>query len=710
MNRNLYFVIFTVLLLTLTACQSAPPALPQATPTAVPVIIPAARPDTPLMLHVRTPGIYSLTAADLRAAGWQNVDFATLQLNSMERAIPLWIAGEADAARLWFYAPPQENFYTDQQVFVLSVSDAPPQRVASRPAPQPAELAQTFTARTRAEQNTRYESLVQSGDHWFWEKISAPRKAEFTIEIPVLAEGSALLRIETWGSTGTPHFQTPQVPDHQWEISVNGQNVATEKWNGKGWHTLEIPLPEATLKTGVNSVTFSPVTEGGALVDIIYVNWIEVEYAHPPQAANDTLQIAALNGTLPLEGFSAPPQVWDITQEFTPTLVSLTAEGALTGELGRTYLAAAPQGWLKPETIRPMTRTPDLRTPLNAEYLALGAPELLTALQPLLDAHQADGLQTAAIPLQAIYDQFGGGMPVPEAIRDFLRYAVQNQSVKPRYVLLLGDFSYDTKGYQSERNPYTLPSMMVQTVHGGQTASDVLLAQLDEDTLPDVAIGRVPARTPAEVQIFVQKNLAYRQQTQADWQQRILAVADGQEPVFSSDAQTFLDGFSDYQTTLYAPPAGAPDAATQVDAYFDEGSLLVAYFGHGSLTQWGKDKIFTVDEIPALQNIERLPVIVNMTCLTGLFTHPKVISMAEALLFAPNGGAVAMLAPTSLTVSYEQAFLHQPLVQTLTQDMHQPLGDALLYAQRQYPPENNPDVLNTFLLFGDPALRMIGEQ
>ncbi|GAB4397188.1 MAG: C25 family cysteine peptidase [Anaerolineales bacterium] len=709
MNKIVRLAIFAVLL-ALTACQSAPPAPPQATATVAPVIIPAARPDTPLMLHVSTPGIYSLSAADLRTAGWQNVDFSTLQLLWMERTIPLWIAGEGDAARLWFYAPPLENFYTDLQVFVLSVSDAPPQRVVSRPAPPPGELAQTFTARVRAEQNTRYESLVVEGDHWFWEKLSAPRSAEFTVATTNFAGGAAQLRIETWGSTGTPRFQTPEVPDHQWVIAVNGKTIGTEKWNGKDWHTIEITLPEGILTDGVNTVSFSPVTEGGALADIIYINWVEVDYAQNPQAVEDTLHIAALNGTLTLEGFSAPPQVWDITENFTPTLINLTAEGQLTGESGRTYLAAAPQGWQKPETIRPMMRTPDLRAPLNADYLALGAPELLSVLQPLLDAHQADGLKTIAIPLQAIYDQFGGGMPIPEAIRDFLRYTVQHGQVKPRYVLLLGDFSYDTKGYQSERNPYTLPSMMVQTVHGGQTASDVLLAQLDDDTLPDVAIGRVPARTPAEVQTFVQKNLAYRQQAQADWQQRILAVADGQEPVFSSDAQTFLNAFTAYQTTLYAPPAGAPDAAAQVDAYFDEGNLLVAYFGHGSLTQWGKDKIFTVDEIPALQNAERLPVVVNMTCLTGLFIHPKVTSMAETLLFAPNGGAVAMLAPTSLTVSYEQAFLHQPLVQTLTADMHQPLGDALLYAQRQYPRENNPDVLNTFLLFGDPALRMIGEK
>ena len=77
----------------------------------------------------------------------------------------------------------------------------------------------------------------------------------------------------------------------------------------------------------------------------------------------------------------------------------------------------------------------------------------------------------------------------------------------------------------------------------------------------------------------------------------------------------------------------------------NDGSALVGYFGHGSVTQWGKDNMFTVKDVETLQNGGKLPVVINMTCLAGLFTHPAVQSLAETLLWKPDGGAVAVLAP-----------------------------------------------------------------
>jgi hypothetical protein len=98
-----------------------------------------------------------------------------------------------------------------------------------------------------------------------------------------------------------------------------------------------------------------------------------------------------------------------------------------------------------------------------------------------------------------------------------------------------------------------------------------------------------------------------------------------------------------------------------------------------------------------------------MTCLAGLFTHPKVQSLTEALLWKTDGGAVALLAPTSLTLSSDQSFLSHALVQALLKDRTARLGDAFLQAQREVPAQGSgtQDVLRTFLLFGDPALKLV---
>jgi len=85
-----------------------------------------------------------------------------------------------------------------------------------------------------------------------------------------------------------------------------------------------------------------------------------------------------------------------------------------------------------------------------------------------------------------------------------------------------------------------------------------------------------------------------------------------------------------------------------------------------------------------------------------------VDSLAETLLWQAGGGAVAVLAPTSLTLATDQTFLSRPLAEALLQDRAPTLGEAVLQAQRQVPTEGagTRDVMQTFLLFGDPALRL----
>ena len=92
---------------------------------------------------------------------------------------------------------------------------------------------------------------------------------------------------------------------------------------------------------------------------------------------------------------------------------------------------------------------------------------------------------------------FGGGQPSAEAIREFLRFAFHSWSrPSPRYVLLLGDSTYDPRNFTGTALASPLPALFVGTSYL-VTASDPALAAVNgEDALPDLAIGRLPARTP----------------------------------------------------------------------------------------------------------------------------------------------------------------------------------------------------------------------
>jgi hypothetical protein len=122
---------------------------------------------------------------------------------------------------------------------------------------------------------------------------------------------------------------------------------------------------------------------------------------------------------------------------------------------------------------------------------------------------------------------------------------------------------------------------------------------------------------------------------------------------------------------------------------------------------WGKDRLFLADDVASLSNDKYLPVMINMTCLTGFFIHPKVTSLTETFLWKSKGGAIAILAPTSPTLPNSQSLLSNALADALSQNPDKTLGQVFLQAQRQIPlAASTRDVLLTFLLFGDPALRL----
>ena len=70
---------------------------------------------------------------------------------------------------------------------------------------------------------------------------------------------------------------------------------------------------------------------------------------------------------------------------------------------------------------------------------------------------------------------------------------------------------------------------------------------------------------------------------------------------------------------------------------------------------------------------------------------------------------MAALAPTSLTLTTDQIYLSRGIVDNLSNNAGATLGELLLSAQREIPIENPGafEVMLTFLLFGDPATRLV---
>jgi hypothetical protein len=94
-----------------------------------------------------------------------------------------------------------------------------------------------------------------------------------------------------------------------------------------------------------------------------------------------------------------------------------------------------------------------------------------------------------------------------------------------------------------------------------------------------------------------------------------------------------------------------------------------------------------------------------MNCLNGFFHDVYTESLAQALLFSKNGGAVAVWASSGLTSPEPQLQMDQNVVRSLFTQPSPSLGDATRRAKSDI---TDSDARRTYILFGDPLLRLKG--
>jgi hypothetical protein len=685
--------------------------------------------------------------------------------------------GVFDAADvILFYGQAMTGPYTRRNVYWLTAGGAPGLRMAERDvAPTHSyPVAASFRATLHAEQDNISPAFgywqnppgKDAQDHWYWTAVlAAPTSAALAFQLPAFdPAGSAALRVLLAGKTNDLNVN----PDHHTRILLNGTQVDDKRWDGAiefqhattispalllaGANTVTVVLPGDTGAT-VNSLA-APAPDGGpplmppqiiqppasaaapdmaapdattATVDQLYANWLEVDYAARYQAASDRLFFKA-PGTgayqFRITGFTVNSlEAYDITNPAAPVrLLNATApkEGATytavledTAAAGAAYLAQTQAQRRAPAGIV-ADAFADLRNPTNAaDEIIVTYDGFATDIQPLAAQRQAQGLRVKVVTMTDIYDEFGGGLAAPQALRDFLAFAYANWArPAPAYVLLVGDANQDYLDRFKTGGANFVPTWIFDAAEVGQTANDTWFAQVAGAGPPFLAIGRLPARSTTEVQTMVAKILAYEAAPSDAWRSRTLFVADLVAlHVAVSDYWTGLVPLGYEVQRVYAAsyPPGSP--TTDIIAAVNQGRFLVTYMGHGNTDRWGTwsgGRIFDVTNIPSLTSSPRLPFVLTANCFNGFFTQPFTeATMAETLVRQAGGGAIAAWSPTALGSPGEQSQLFSYLYDVLLNGAPPTLGAATLQAkQKGYAQALPAELMETFILFGDPALRL----
>ncbi len=459
-----------------------------------------------------------------------------------------------------------------------------------------------------------WKRAARKEDHWYWEVIQAT-STKVTKNYPVTlanvstAPGSARLRGLLRGMSASPNHRT--------QVLFNGNLLEDATWSSGSEYLFDISIPQSSILEGNNTISIAGV-EG--YNQTFLINWLEIDYYDTYTAENDFL---AFDGDssgawkYKIGGFTANTmEVFDITNPSKPVkvlngLITETA-GQYAIEFNHTisseahYLGLTPTlaNWHKPAAILQDTASNLRATSNQADWIVISHKDFSSQANELAQYRSSQGLSTKVVDVQDIYDEFNGGVFDPEAIHDFLAHAYASwTSPAPGYVVLLGDGHYDFKNFLATNNVVYIPPYLadVDPWYGETAADNRYVTVSGEDLLPDMHLGRLPARTAAEAQAMVDKIKSYDANLPADgWNEKALFVADN--PDSGGDFHALSDSMVSQLPVDYTPDkvyyglnyTDAAAAKQALKAAVNQGRLLVSYIGHANSGAWTSEKIYEI--------------------------------------------------------------------------------------------------------------------
>jgi hypothetical protein len=252
--------------------------------------------------------------------------------------------------------------------------------------------------------------------------------------------------------------------------------------------------------------------------------------------------------------------------------------------------------------------------------------------------------------------------------------------------------------------PMALAKAKVNVSWGSEPllATDNWYADLDDDQIPELAVGRLTAGSPEELQQIVAKTLAYeRSRDFGPWRRRLNFVAGvgGFGPladmVLESAARYFLTQniSAGYQVSMtyaswhspYCPDPRQFHSTTL--QRLNEGSWFWVYLGHGHplgldrlRVPGGEYPIFSAQDVPKLNCPHAAPIALFLSCYAGAIDM-HADCLAKQMLRQP-GGPVAVVAGSRVTMPYAMSVLAVGLMDEVFRKRCPTLGEALLHAKQ----------------------------
>lgn len=476
-----------------------------------------------------------------------------------------------------------------------------------------------------------------------------------------------------------------------------------------------------------------------------YLDWYEIFYQRFLNAQNDVFNFhthdTTVAGEYTIKGFSGGEvSVFDVTKFDSVVVIAnpyvsvdtCSFQTTLTSGTVKEFYVVGQNGFKTPSTLTTVRNQNLHGDPAEASYIIITHSDFLSAAQRLKAFREQSGngyLKTLIVDVNQIYNEFGGGLLSPMAIRNYLSYVYKNWSIPPKYVLLLGDGDYDYKRILGVTNPNWIPPWESQ-----ESFRELYTYTTDDDygiffsgSRVNVGIGRLTARTSEEANAMVDKIIDYETKSIVDsWKLNFTFVADdGPQAAGITDGLIHTqqaDDISnmvppvfekkkiylyDYLTIFTASGRRKPDVNIAIQNAINQGTLILNFTGHGNPRLWTHEAVFVREtDFPLLHNKGKYFFLVAATCNYANFDQLSDRSSGELLVNLSNAGAIGVFSATRPVYASQNFDLNKTFYHYLLDTVQygklrsQRLGD-IVYRTKQ---DRNDDNDRKYFLLGDPAL------
>ncbi len=657
-------------------------------------------------IGVKKEGIYRVSRTQLQNAGFDvNAPPANWQLymNGNEQAIIVGNNGDF----IEFYGQGIDTVESGTQIYFLLNGAQAGKRIQSSVRRRFAGnvVSDSYEQSFYKADRVIYVSSIRNGDasNFFSDNIVNTAGTTVTFNLDGIDQSitGSVLTVAIQGLTATPH-----------NINVTFNNVSLEPMTGNHLNlmTKTYQIPTSLLVEGSNNLLLKVPS---ATNDVSLVESVKVSYSRNYLAKQNTLSFFAKPlKQSEVKGFTSNNfRVFDTTFPDAPTVVTNLERTNNNGTFGaiipagrpRKFFAAAEEAILTADTIEENTPSTLSVNNNNAELIIITHRNFLNEAQTWANYRINQGFTTKIVRVDDIFDEFNYGITSANSIRSFLQFARNNWQTPPNYVLILGDASYDPRNYGG--NPFVnfVPTKMFDTAYE-ETGSDEALADFNDDGLAEIAIGRIPVKTAAEVTQILNRVIIFEASSSTGFSRGALFASDFPNGYDFAGMNQRLANDLPAGTTSIMVNRADPNARATLLAELNNGRYLVNYSGHGSVGLWAAASFYSSNDVLQIANGTNYSLFTLLTCLNGYFLAPTNDSLAELMLKAQNGGGAAIWASSGKTTPDVQEVLARRFYQKISEGNIPRIGDLIKDAKLNV--SGGRDVRLSWTLLGDPLLKV----